>query len=160
MLSRKFTLELCHTTLSFLCSNIAFLSQGMEIPRCEWNPFSSVWVIAAQSFICPISSWLMGTSRAGLCVWLSSRRRLLFTFPWHGSSMLHLEGHFPPYPMSDHCCLIWQILLFLGHGSINSGFKEEEFIRQWLWILVKVFDSRECWSKHQEPYFWRILNSL
>lgn len=41
MLSRKFTLGLCNTTLSFLCSKVAFLSQGMEIPGCEWNPFSS-----------------------------------------------------------------------------------------------------------------------
>lgn len=95
----------------------------------------------------------IGTSRAGLCVWLSSQRRLVFTLLWRGSSMLHLEGDFPPYSMSDHCWLIWQILLFLGHGNVNSGFKEEECIRQLLQILVKVFGWREWWSKHQESCF-------
>lgn len=51
------------------------------------------------------------------------------------------------------------MLLFLDHGSINIDFEEEEFIGQLLWFLAGVFDSKDCWSKHQDTCFWRILNS-
>lgn len=158
VVQKVYSLELCNTTLSFLCSNDPWKCQGVNEIL-----FQLLWVKAVQSFFCPLSSRVdeepaeQGSAsdpvpKGG---WFSHSR-----YADRQTALLHRiwRTAFPAPLTSDRYCLIWQMLLFLGHGSINIGFKEEEFIAQC--FLIGVFDSKDSWSKHQDGCFWRFLNSL
>lgn len=159
MLSRKFTLwsyatPLCHSCAQAIHGNAKVWMKSFSscFGSRQYNP-SSAWF--------PATSMRNQQSRApcptvpkGSCFSRSRYAVLQKALPhriWRSAF---------PVPLTSDCyCLIWQMLLFLGHGSINIDFEEEEFIGQLLWFLAGVFDSKDCWSKHQDTCFWRILNS-
>lgn len=98
---------------------IPVLKWSMEMPGCEWNPFSAA---AGQGSTILLSNFQMcqwGTSRAGIHIWLCSQRRLIFMFLLHGpadsSSVLHLEGSFP------HSLHVWSFLFDLTNASLSGS---------------------------------------
>lgn len=99
---------------------IPVLRRSMEMPGCEWNPSSAAW--GQGSTILLLSDFQpcrRGISRAVLCVWLCSQRRLVFTFPFcgpaDGSSTLHLEGGFPHSPD------VWSLPFDLTNASLSGS---------------------------------------
>lgn len=143
---------------------IPVLKRPMEMPGCEWNPFSAALgrgstILLSNSHRVNKEPAEQGSASDSVPKggWFShSRYAILQT----ALPRCNCRVAFPIRSTSDRYCLIWQMLLFLGHGSINIGFNEEEFIGQLLCFLIRFFDSKDCWNQHQNTCFWRIPNSL
>jgi len=149
----SYPLELCNNTLPFLCSSDPWKCRGVNEIL-----FQLLQVKTVQSFFCPISSCVdqepaaqgspsQSAPKGGLC----SHSHCAFPHIWRTA--------FPLPPPSDRYCLVWQMLLSLGWGNTNIGFKEDKVIRQLLWVLVRVFNSKDCWTIHYNTNLWRNLNS-
>lgn len=150
---------------------IPVLKRSIEMPGCEWNPFSAASGQGSTIFLSNFQPCQWGTSRAGIHVCLWSQRTLVSTFCCVVLQTAASGGQLSPFPSclitsvwSDKCFSFWVMVALALFLRKRNSRRVIVFFNPVFWLKktsgasTKILVSRGSWiqckCRQMEPRKW------